>query len=266
MSFSFPKVKGFKKDKRNLIESTNNLVVFGQSQTPHEVLTAGHKSKRHLRRGSLRQRRSRSSKPGSSILPLGPRSTTQKLDKVFHKVDLTNYFANTKPWNNRPGSKKSSSQLKQTSKNEINSELTAVAAAIYNGPGGSISDVPASSLQMIQKHASAILSELTPQPAPVIEVKSPALTFVKDIVCPVCLKGFEPLSFSHVPVADVMKHSLQAYQLQNGTVFKKTLEEGWGAGPKPKYVMEPQDVVVSSNCGELFHKLCLRDWCSRGHR
>lgn len=265
MSFSFPKVKGFKKDKRNLIEATNNLVVFGQSQTPHEVLTAGNKGKRLLRRGGLRQRRSRSTKPSSSLLPLGPRSTTQKLDKVFHKVDLTNYFANTKPWIN-PDSKKSSPQLKQANQNQINNELTAVAAAIYNGPGSSISNVPASSLQLIQKHASAILSEISPQPAPAVEIKSPSLTFVKDIVCPICSKGFEPMSFSHVPVADVMKHSLQAYQLQSGTVFKKTLEEGWGAGPKPKYVMEPQDVVVASNCGELFHKLCLRDWCSRGHR
>lgn len=266
MSISFPKVKGFKKDKRNLIESTNNLCVLGQGQKPLDA--TGSKGRRPFRRGTnIRQRRS--SSKAKSILPSGPYSTTQKLDRLVQKVDLTGYFSNTKPWNDASNKKSShndfsSTQLQKDSKADEISAVGATASELASVLSRQRTDIP----PLLTQPSAVASSNNAGGPFSIIPEKWMAMMFVNDIVCPVCLKGFEPLTYSKVPVSDVMKHSLAAYQYQNsaGVVFKKNLEDGWGTTAKPKCILDPQDVVVAANCGELFHRLCLRDWCSRGHR
>ncbi|ODM96740.1 hypothetical protein Ocin01_09954 [Orchesella cincta] len=219
MSPPLLKGKGFKNDKRNLIESTNNLVVLGQatSQKPQNA-------------SRFRGRRSRSrSKSRTRPLVPGP------------ALPVISAFG----------------------------QRTRTFTVNGRGTSGTTPWITNSVLHNQQQPFSLTASVTTPTPGELKyllpfqnsehEKKSGAVT------CAVCGRGFEPPKFNSDPVSEIMKNSLRSYQ-KSGLMTKRNLEDGWGSiTGKPKINVAPQDVVCVGTCGELFHKLCLRDYCSHHH-
>lgn len=234
MSSSYPKVKGFRKDKRSLLESTNRLVIFGEGVRPQDKTYAP--GRRLLQRGSVRQtRRVSKTKPVNFSLAGSHPASAKPI------TELTDYFANTKPWKDKvPESRppETSKCADETCGDSVLKETDPV--AVSNPPSAWSRDKSEKTNEPFYRSRDA---------------------FVEAVCCPVCRKTF---SENPHPMEHLMKNNLAAYQLKNG-LAKKTLESNWGTEIKKSQV-PPEQVVVVANCGELFHKICLRDWCCRAHK
>ncbi|CAL8125619.1 unnamed protein product [Orchesella dallaii] len=218
MSPPFSKGKGFKNDKRNLIESSNNLVVLGQGAS------------RRLQDANRRFRGKRSrSRSQSKTRPLVPGPTLPVIGAFGQRTRVLTVDGNSPnrpPWI-------SSTVLRQQQPFSLTASVTTPT------PGELKYLLPFQSSDKEKKHGA--------------------------VTCGVCGRGFEPPKFNSDPVSDIMRNSLKSYQ-KSGLMTKRNLEDGWGSiTGKPKINVEPQDVVCVGTCGELFHKLCLRDYCSHHH-